>query len=286
MNYSLTGKQPHRRHKGHSIPFNPYLFFILFSFSLVSCEKVIDIDLNETEKKYVIEAVLTDQTGDARVMVSRTKDFDESNEFSPVRNAVVSITETGGTTTTLAEPRPGIYESPALAGSPGKTYTLSVVTGNTSFTATSTMPVKVGLDSIFITDEQLFTDTRKTVNAVFDDPAGPGNSYRFVQYVNNFKEGQVMIRNDDYSDGRRIINKLFYFSDEDDYKGNIKSGDTVMIEMLCIDRAIYKYWYSLDRSATGGSGQATPANPVSNLQGGALGYFSAHTMQRKEMLVP
>ena len=56
--------------------------------------------------------------------------------------------------------------------------------------------------------------------------------------------------------------------------------------MECIDRPIYKYWYSLDRSATGGSGQATPSNPVTNLQGGALGYFSAHTLQSRTMIVP
>ena len=65
------------------------------------------------------------------------------------------------------------------------------------------------------------------------------------------------------------------------------SGDQVTVDMLCLDPAVYKYWYSLDRGATGGGiSGATPANPVTNISGGALGYFSAHTLQSKTMVVP
>lgn len=254
--------------------------------SLSSCEKVIDLDLNEAEKKYVIEAVLTDEPGTAKVLISQTKNFDEDNHFTGVTGAVVTIRENGGATTTLTSTQAGVYEAPALAGASGKTYTLLVNVGGQSFSAVSTMPRKVNLDTIFITDELLFTETRKIVNAVIQDPAGPGNSYRFVQYVNGLKEDQIMIRNDEYSDGRQIVNKLFYFTDDEDDQRNIRTGDQVTIEMLCIDPAIYKYWYSLDRSATGGSGQATPSNPVTNLQGGALGYFSTHTLQSKSLVAP
>jgi hypothetical protein len=264
----------------------PYILYILFLLSLSSCEKVIDLDLNDSEKKYVIEGRVTDQAGGAIVRISQTKNFDENNDFPPVSGAIVTITETGGPTVTLPESQPGIYESALLTGSSGKTYALSVSIGSNTFTAISAMPRKVALDSIFITDEQLFTNTRKTVNAVFNDPPGMGDCYRFVQYVNGLRESQVMIRNDDYSDARTIINKLFYFTGDDDYSGKIESGDAVTIEMLCIDRNIYKYWFSLDRSATGISGQATPSNPVSNIQGGALGYFSAHTYEEKNMVAP
>ncbi|MET0392789.1 MAG: DUF4249 domain-containing protein [Chitinophagaceae bacterium] len=255
-------------------------------FSLSSCEKVIDLDLNEAEKKYVIEAMITDQPGTARVLVSQTKNFDEDNSFTGVAGAEVTITESGGPTTTLSSVQPGIYEAPALTGTSGKTYTLSVRAGTLVFSGVSVMPRKVNLDTIFTTDELLFADTRKIVNAVFHDPAGAGDNYRFVQYVNGLKEDQVMIRNDEYSDGRQIVNKLFYFTDDEDDERNIRSGDQVTIGMMCIDPAIYKYWFSLDRSATGGSGQATPSNPVTNLQGGALGYFSAHTLQSRTMVVP
>ena len=67
---------------------------------------------------------------------------------------------------------------------------------------------------------------------------------------------------------------------------NIKSGDTVTIEMLGIDEAVYKYWYSLHFNGGDGGNIATPANPVTNVSGGALGYFSAQTVDRKTVIVP
>jgi hypothetical protein len=248
---------------------------------------VIDVDLNSSDKKYVIEANITDQPGTAQVIITQTNNFDQPNAFPHISGATVTVTESGGATTTLPESSsPGYYESPAFQGVSGKTYTLTVNVNGKTFTAVSMMPAKIKLDTMYITDELLFTDTRKTVNTVFEDPVGFGNNYRFVQYVNGIRETQVMIRNDEYSDGRRIVAKLFYFTGDEDYENKIETGDEVKIEMQCIDKNMYKYWYSLDRSSTGGSGQATPSNPVTNLQGGALGYFSAHTLETRTMIAP
>ncbi|MEO6219108.1 MAG: DUF4249 domain-containing protein, partial [Ginsengibacter sp.] len=65
----------------------------------------------------------------------------------------------------------------------------------------------------------------------------------------------------------------------------IMSGDTILLDMQCIDAAVYKYWFSLNQSATGNSQSASPANAVTNINGGALGYFSAHTLQTKSVIV-
>jgi hypothetical protein len=161
-----------------------------------------------------------------------------------------------------------------------------VTVGGNLFTATSTMPVKINLDTIYTTDELIFTDTRKIVNVEFHDPPGRGNNYRFIQYVNGLKEKQLFVQNDDYTDGNLNISKLFYFPDKDSDSTIIKTGDTVTVDMLCIDPKIYKYWFSLVRNTNGDNNNTTPANPVSNIEGGALGYFSAQTLQTKTMKIP
>src|SRR5258708_12937055 len=66
--------------------------------------------------------------------------------------------------------------------------------------------------------------------------------------------------------------------------GNYRSNGNVSVDMQCIDKNMYKYWYSMDQSSTGDGG-TTAANPVTNVVGGALGYFSAHTSQTKTILV-
>ena len=258
----------------------------LCALSLSSCEKVIHFDLNTAEKKYVIEATVTDQPGTAQVLLSQTKNFDDNNQFVGISGAVITVKEEGGLLTTFTETSPGHYDAPSLVGSSGKSYDLNVSVAGNVFTATSTMPAKVNLDSIYTTDELIFTDTRKIVNVVFQDPPGRGNNYRFIQYVNNLKEKQLFIQNDDYTDGRLNIPKLYYFADDNSDSTIIHPGDSLRVDMLCIDPNVYEYWYSLARNTNGDNNNVTPANPVSNIQGGALGYFSAHTLQTRRMKVP
>jgi len=267
--------------------FNLTILSLLAALVLLSsCEKVIDVDLNTAEKKYVIEAIITDQEQTAKVIVTQTKNFDEDNDYPGVRNAIVEVTEAGGSTVVFPEQVPGIYSLTSYKGTPGKSYSLKITVGGQVFTATSVMPTRVGIDSIFVTDEFLFSETRKIVNVSFHDPVGRGNNYRYIQFVNGNKETQILVQNDDYLDGRDVTAKLFFFADDDEEVRQIKSGDVVKIDFQCLDAANYKFWYSLFRGSTGGSQSGTPSNPVSNIQGGALGYFSAHTLDTKTLIVP
>lgn len=260
-----------------------YLLLLTIVFS--SCEKVIDIDLNSSEKKLVIEGVLTTTIGSAKVLISETKDFKESNSFNGVSNAVVTITETGGSTTPLIETAKGIYEAPGLRGEVGKKYSLSVTLGTKIYTADCSMPTTVAFDSAFVTEENIFGNKQLLANVKYKDPLGKGNYYRFIQYLNGQKEKQLFTRDDEFSDGNQVIAKLWY-SVEDDDSNKIESGKDLKIEMLCIAPAVFKYWDSLDRSATGENQSASPANPVTNMKGGALGYFSAHSVQEISFKVP
>ncbi len=254
---------------------------------LTSCEKVINVDLNTTEKKYVIEAVITDQPNGCKVSVTQTKDFDENNAFNGVSGAQVTIADNNGSPVTLTETSPGVYEASTLTGVSAHTYNLTINVAGQVFTATSTMPALVPFDSLYITERTFFGETNKYATLLYKDPESRGNAYRYIQYVNGVKEKTIFVRDDDLSNGRPIVRTLFFFNedDEEDEK-KLKKGDNVRVEMLSIDYPVYKYWYSLEQSSTGENQSATPGNPVTNIQGGALGYFSAHTVQSKTVNVP
>jgi hypothetical protein len=64
----------------------------------------------------------------------------------------------------------------------------------------------------------------------------------------------------------------------------IHSGDQLCVELQCIDRGVFDYYNTLQQTVEQSS--ATPANPASNITGGALGYFSAHTINRRQIVVP
>lgn len=260
------------------------MFIIIASALFASCEKVINVQLNEAEKKYVIEAVVTDQPNSATVTLSQTKNFEDDNSFNGISGAQITIADNNETPVKLTETSAGVYAAPAFTGKPGHIYKLNVIINGQVFTAASTMPSLVPIDSIYVSERNIFGDTRKFATIIYNDPSGKGNAYRYIQSVNGVKEKTIFVRDDDLSDGRTITRTLFYFNGDD--SAAMKTGDNLQVEMLCIDYPIYKYWYSLTESSTGDNQSATPANPVTNIEGGALGYFSAHTVQRKTLVVP
>jgi hypothetical protein len=225
------------------------------------------------------------------VYISRTLNFDEDNGFKGISGAQVSIRTPADQEFLLSETAPGVYENPVLKGTPGSTYRLKVILGGEVFTASSTMPAKVALDSVFIRENSFLNEKIKLLNVQFFDPAGKGNCYRFVQYINGEKDKTIFVRKDDLVDNELVVTQLFATNDDDEDDDNnepskIKTGDVVKGELLCIDPAVYKFWYSLNQSATGTNESASPANPVTNIAGGALGYFSAHTYDTKMVTAP
>jgi hypothetical protein len=260
---------------------NNKLLVLFHLLVFTSCEKVLDIDIKDADKKYVIEGTITNVTGQpAEVKISQTKNFDQSNAVEGISSATVSIQVNNGTTYSLTETAPGVYTSPAFTGVPGNTYHLRVNINGELISATSTMPLQtVTLDTLKVDNFSLGGNSAKLVIPNYQDPIGIGNSYRFVQYTNNVLVKKVFVQNDAQSDGLRSTRPLR------DNDSDLKSGDIVRIDMLSIDPAVYTYWFSLEQAATG-NGSATPANPVSNLSGNVLGYFSAHSVSSKTIVVP
>lgn len=250
---------------------------------ILSCEKVIDIPSRESDLRHVIEGVITNEPGVCWVLISETQHFNLGNEFKPVSGAYVSVRDEGREFI-LTETSPGKYEATGLNGIPGHTYMLHVRIGNQEYNATSRMPMPVILDTMYISPgpfgDFLFP------NVAFSDPAGITNHYRFVQYRNGRKDPAIFWENDEFGDGEMVTLQLDNGITEQDDIRAIGVGDTVTIEMLCIDEPVYKYWYSMEFSGGGGDGNvAAPSNPISNIKGGALGYFSAHSIDRRTEVV-
>jgi Domain of unknown function (DUF4249) len=254
----------------------------IFLIAITSCEKVIDVDIDNASKKYVVEGNVSNIAGEQpEVRLSQTKNFSENNGFNGVSGAAVTIEVNGGIVYDLPETSSGVYKTSDFTGAPGNTYKLVVKISGNAFTAISTMPSQlVSLDALTVSNFSFGGNSSKIIAPDYLDPAGLGNSYRFIQYVNDAQIKAVIVQNDEQSDGLRITRPL-RVADSD-----IKSGDIVRVTMQHIDPSAYKYWYSLDRAATGAGQSATPANPVTNIVGGALGYFSAHSISTKAISVP
>jgi hypothetical protein len=257
-----------------------FVFALLVVFELAACQKVIDLNLKNASGKYVIEGNVTNLPGPYQVTIGKTGEVTSDYVFQGVGGATVSIRDNTGNGEALLEVQPGVYQTRSLQGVEGRTYYLSILVGGSTFSSSSVMPHAVNLDSLYTVDVYNFSKMVKAVVPVYTDPVGQGNSYRFNETINGVLDKTLYYFNDDFSDGKTSTSYLL----RPDPDSTLHTKDNVSVEMQCIDRAMYKYWYSVDQSSTGNGG-TTASNPVTNITGGALGYFSAHTSQTKGMVV-
>lgn len=244
-----------------------------------SCEKIIDLELPDAEKLYVIEAVLTD--AGCRVNLSRTLNLSDSNYYDVVSGAHITIAEDGRTPVRLTQVNGGYYRA-GLSGRPGRSYELRAAVNGRIFTATSVMPQKVIADSFYVTERLFFGRKRKVAILEFNDPPGLGNVYRCIQYVNTKKDNNIYIINDDLIDGRKTVYEMLVLEDEDE---PLKAGDRLSVDLFTITPFMYRYWYSLDQGALGEAQIASPTNPVNAFQEGAVGYFSTHMLSSRSTVL-
>lgn len=255
---------------------------LLLLLTAIACKKVIRVDLNGVAPQIVIEGEVTNGPAPYFVKISRTVDFSASNNFPPVVGALVLLTDTtNGISDTMVEASPGLYRSIEVGGVPHHTYRLDVSADGKEYEAFSTMPAFVRLDSIKFA-QNIGIDNKLEINAVaeFQDPASVANYYQFTETVNSRLLPDIFVFEDRLSDGLYIQYPLYNDS------AYLAPGDTLRLTMNCIDRNVYNYFFTLMSVAGNNNFQsATPANPMSNISNGALGYFSAHTTEKADIIV-
>jgi hypothetical protein len=250
------------------------LGFLVAGFGLFSCEKVIDIEFNDSEALLVIEGELTDDPSTPQtITISKTTDFQTTNDQLFVSGAVVLISDDAGNSVYLTETSLGKYQTTTLEGMPGRTYSLTVTYDGKVYTSICKMPVRTTVDSLSILKTLGFGGVSRSVVPHFQDPPGKGNYYRARMYINGeFIESFVY--DDEFLDGNYNDQGLQSFNQE------IRKFDTVGLQLMNVDENVHFYFESLAANSSGpGGGVASPANPKSNIKGGALGYFSAHASQ-------
>lgn len=246
-----------------------------------SCEKVINVDINNATPRIVIEGIITDEPGlvSHTVYLSKTNNFSSENKRTPVTNAVIVVSDvTAGTNDTLLQIQPGEYLTQNTFGISGHTYQLSAIVDGKTYTANTTMPDAVKFDSLYTQDFNFFGSKFTQAIPVFTDPAGIKNYYRFAVQVNDSMDKELQAWDDRLSDGKTNSRPL-NINNQDWLNGS----DTLTITMDCTDKACFDFFNTLENAS--GNGQ-TPANPISNISGDGLGYFAAITKRKKTIILP
>ncbi|MCH2046628.1 MAG: DUF4249 domain-containing protein [Saprospiraceae bacterium] len=263
---------------------------LLLAFGLtMSCEKVIDLDLNEASPKPVFESYIEEDSV-CYVSATWTSSYYDNSTSEFIPNATITISDGLGNSENLVYQGDGVYTGNTIRGTVGRTYSLQIDVDGNNYTASSTMPPLVGIDSF-------------TVQSVSDffGGVGPGGGkptfWVYANYTDPANEENFYAVRTTYWDSVEARYTTDYSIDDDNISDGISTrafttfnrfevGDTLVCELPSIDYPTWLYFKTLEDALSGaGVASAAPANPTTNIQGGALGYFGAWAKSRKEYIV-
>lgn len=267
------------------------LIIINLSLRVISCTERIDIQLDESSVRLVVEGSVTTDTVAHKVILSKSTSYYYSQKAPTVSGASVSITG-GGSTVQLREETPGVYVTDStFFGVVGETYELDIrlaspVGGFTEYSATSLMNIAVSIDSL----ELLFhpdwsEDGFWEVKCFFQDPQ-EADYYRFLVSRNGKLLTDTLdewfVTDDRFFSGGYVDGTTVAVLDQGSEDEKLADGDNIKIELNCIGRDYAGFLGEAQSELMGSNPLFTgpPANVTGNISNGAIGFFAAYTTSK------
>ena len=279
---------------------------------LSSCERGVEFKLDQVSPKLVVEATI--ENGQAPVVyLSKSQAYFSNIDLialanSFVRNAEVYISNgtlthrlkeysvpAGGGITFYYYSNDPASPSTAFIGELNKQYSLRIVTEGKEYTATTTIPnITRRIDSLFWKPAPAGNAPEKVAVMVRAfDPPGFGDYVRYFTKQNSdpFYPGINSVYDDQVIDGssyevqvERGVNR-----NESNPEGYsfFNKGDTATLKISNIDKATFDFWRTMEYTyQTVGNPFSSPTKVLSNIKGGAVGYFGGYASQYRTIIIP
>lgn len=272
------------------------IIFIFAVFTLMSCEEGIQLDLDQTQPKVVIEALVTNKPGYQRVKVTRSVDFYGTGQTPRITNAVITVKDDLGNVFPFVHnpnnhaDSSGIYiPQTAFVGEIGRSYTLAVNVDNELFEAQDKLVSVIPMDSL---KYQINEDEE-------EDPEKEGKIYELLMFAREPQDEKNFYlfhfyRNDSLTfDSETDI----YYTDDEFLAEKIDGvaspiyygkGDIGRVEIFSLSREGYVYYNDLSsilNNDGGGMFGPIPSSPRTNLSNGALGFFQVSAVSTSEVKI-
>lgn len=274
------------------------LYILLLLLLTLSCQKEIELDYRDIEPVVSIEGRVTNEQ--VYVLITRTRSMNDSVKGRGIGGAVVTISSEDGTEQLVYDVRDGYYRpASGMKGVPGRTYRLDVTLDGHQYAATSTMPRQAPIVSTQFIWQSLLDNGMLMYEMWASDPEPDVRNYYWYRVDRRAKDPKVRQKQgtDAYRwssfDDRGAINARIYRDimcvneemmdgqdiEDDQLKSILFDGDTITLQLMTIDRAMFEYYQSLS------VGQRMGANPISNISGGCLGYFAAGSVSHADTVI-
>jgi hypothetical protein len=263
------------------------IYIFSLALFLVSCTEKIDIQLDDSYTRLVVEGNITNETSEQSIRLTSSAPYFSNQPAPPVTGATVSIND-GTNTFILNEKEPGLYvTTPDFAGTPGRTYTLNIelkeaINNLTTYTSSCYMNDVVQSDSIGIEFHDDWGKGIWEVKWYAQEPAGEDyylfrvlkNDTLYADSLKNWFAVDDRFLDGNYTNGIGV----WYFWKMRHQEVN--PGDKITLKVCGITKD-YKRFVEFTRQAIDYQSpmfSGPPANVPGNISGGAIGYFAAYAV--------
>lgn len=279
-----------------------YVCLMLIPMGILTsaCTEKIDIELDSTYARLVVDGKVTTDSVKHVVMLSITSDYFSNMPAPAVQGALVELSFDDEIVQLVEDTeQPGLYETPyAFRGHIGTTYSLDISLVDVDqdgteehYHASGTM---MGGSELLYIELKYYPSPFVSGYTVFMHASHP----REVSDWFGFKlRKNSDLLTDSLHKYRVLSDELFdtgYFPgfpigflSDDDPRQAIRSGDTVSLEMNCIEEVYYDFVNEAQLEIAGYYPlfSGPPSNIVSNIDNGAMGIFAVYSIQRYSLIV-
>lgn len=278
-----------------------HLFTFLTTLLITgACVEIVEIELDSTYTRLVVFGTITTDSIQHEIILSKTTDYFYNEPPPAVQNALVYISFNDSLIRLNEVPeRPGNYRmAEPFKGVPGEIYKLEIKGVDIdddnieeSYEASTQMPQIESADSIqlqkFITP--FFSGFQLLLFS--PDPVGQ-NWYNYKILRNNEllnrKIADYTVQPDEFSTNGYISGLPVGFLNDEDEEEALFPGDTVTLEINSISEEYYKFIVNAQNEIFGNNPlfSGPPANVNTNISNGAVGIFTAYSIDRISIVTP
>lgn len=272
---------------------------------LVSCEKDVDIKLQDGQARLVVEGSI--ETGQPPfILLTKSIGYFAKIDLNTLQNSFVHGAEVtlsnGNRTVKLKEysfdtssfgTKFSFYSIDTssfdnfMIGEVEKFYTLTIKFEGQTYTSTTKIPNPTRLDSVISSTPPFTPENNPDVRFIkvfFREPDTAGNFVRYFTSRNGqrFYPGLNSVYTDEFINGTYFETPLSAGEDRNstvgrDSLGFFYPGDTVVLKWAAIDKKVYEFYNTFEYAiGTLGSPFATPISVKSNISNGALGVWAGY----------
>lgn len=260
-------------------------YFIIGVLGLLLCGCVKEAEEGNYHYRLVVEGWI--EEGDVPyVILSQNKPLISTIDSTGIEDMVIrwaKVSVSDGETTEILRGYidgdyfpPFVYRGKEMTGVAGKTYTLTVEYSGRIWTAQTTIPRSIALASL-TTEAVEGRDTLYSVRAIFQDPPGEKNYYKFFSRILH-KNGRYLPSlmgnlDDNRFDGQEmevVVNQGIEMKEIKKFNAYFHIKDTVFIKFCTMSEFDFDFWTAYENEQINSQNPLFPANQnlPSNISGG------------------